>query len=430
MTSPPPAAEPLPQQSASRTDRLRTWVSRETTGGILLLGAALVAILFANSPWREGYTRLSETHLGPASLHLDLTLAHWASDGLLAIFFFVVGLELKRELVTGSLRTPREAAVPMLAAVGGMLVPAAFYVALVLLTRDTTALSGWAIPTATDIAFALAVLAVFGRGLPTAVRTFLLTLAVVDDLLAIVVIAIFYTETVSWGPLGLAVVGLVLFRLLVRARRVLWWLLLPLAVVIWALVHASGIHATVAGVMMGFLVPALLVHGEPESRTHRFENVWNPLSSGIALPVFAFFAAGVTVVGIPLADVFVQGATLGVLAGLIIGKCIGVLGTTWLVTRLTPLRLAQGIGVRDLLPVGLLAGIGFTVSLLIVELSFDPSSEHGTGAKIAVLLGSVVSAVLGALALRHDARRTDRTNDMNLDGIPDDITDHIGDPRS
>ncbi|KQU00195.1 Na+/H+ antiporter NhaA [Sanguibacter sp. Leaf3] len=430
MTSQTPAAEPLPQPTASRTDRLRTWVSRETTGGVLLLGAALVAILFANSPWRDAYTTLSETRVGPAALHLDLTLAHWASDGLLAIFFFVVGLELKRELVTGSLRHPREAAVPMLAAVGGMLVPAAFYTALVLLTRDTTALSGWAIPTATDIAFALAVLAVFGRGLPTAVRTFLLTLAVVDDLLAIVVIAIFYTETVSWGPLGLAVVGLVLFRLLVRARRVLWWVLLPLAVVIWALVHASGIHATVAGVMMGFLVPALLVHGEPESRTHRFENVWNPLSSGIALPVFAFFAAGVTVVGIPLADVFVQGATLGVLAGLIIGKCIGVLGTTWLVTRLTPLRLAQGIGIRDLLPVGLLAGIGFTVSLLIVELSFDPGSEHGTGAKIAVLLGSVVSAVAGALALRHDARRTDRTNDMNLDGIPDDITDHIGDKKS
>jgi len=430
MTSQTPAAEPLPQPTASRTDRLRAWVSRETTGGVLLLGAALVAILFANSPWREAYTTLSETRVGPAALHLDLTLAHWASDGLLAIFFFVVGLELKRELVTGSLRHPREAAVPMLAAVGGMLVPAAFYTALVLLTRDTTALSGWAIPTATDIAFALAVLAVFGRGLPTAVRTFLLTLAVVDDLLAIVVIAIFYTETVSWGPLGLAVVGLVLFRLLVRARRVLWWVLLPLAVVIWALVHASGIHATVAGVMMGFLVPALLVHGEPESRTHRFENVWNPLSSGIALPVFAFFAAGVTVVGIPLADVFVQGATLGVLAGLIIGKCIGVLGTTWLVTRLTPLRLAQGIGIRDLLPVGLLAGIGFTVSLLIVELSFDPGSEHGTGAKIAVLLGSVVSAVAGALALRHDARRTDRTNDMNLDGIPDDITDHIGDKKS
>ena len=429
MSSPRPAAEPLPQQTASRTDRLRTWVSRETTGGILLLGAALVAVLLANSPWREGYTRLSESRLGPAALHLDLTLAHWASDGLLAVFFFVVGLELKRELVTGSLRHPREAAVPMLAAVGGMLVPAAFYTVLVVLTRDTSALSGWAIPTATDIAFALAVLAVFGRGLPAAVRTFLLTLAVVDDLLAIVVIAIFYTETVAWGPLGLAVVGLVLFRLLVRARKVLWWVLLPLAVVIWALVHASGIHATVAGVTMGFLVPALLVHGEKNSRTHRFEDVWNPLSSGIALPVFAFFAAGVTVIGIPLADVFVQGATLGVLAGLIVGKCVGVLGTTWLVTRLTPLRLAQGIGIRDLLPVGLLAGIGFTVSLLIVELSFDPGSEHGTGAKIAVLLGSVVSAVLGALALRHDARRTDRTDDMNLDGIPDDVTERIGDER-
>ncbi|MBF0722634.1 Na+/H+ antiporter NhaA [Sanguibacter inulinus] len=421
--SAPPAAQTVPA-------RLAGWVTRETTGGMLLIGAAILAIVWANSPWREIYTTLSETKIGPASLHLDLSVAGWAADGLLAIFFFVVGLELKHELVAGSLREPRQAAVPMLAAVGGMAVPAIFFVTVVLVTGDTTALGGWAIPTATDIAFALAVLAVFGRGLPTAVRTFLLTLAVVDDLLAIIVIAIFYTDSLSWGPLALAVLGLVLFRFLVRARTVRWWLLLPLAVVVWALVHASGIHATVAGVTMGFLVPALVVHGEKETRTHRFERTWNPLSSGIALPVFAFFAAGVTVVGSSLLDVLGQGVTIGIVVGLVVGKCLGILGTTWLVTRLTPLRLAQGIGIRDLLPVGLLAGIGFTVSLLIVELSFDPSSEHGTGAKIAVLLASVISATLGALALRHDARRTDRTNDMNLDGIPDDITDHIGDKKS
>lgn len=432
--SPEPGREPLETTAPLHAGpqgpltRVGAWVSRETTGGMLLIGAAVLAIVWANSPWREAYASLSELRFGPAALHLDLSVAGWAADGLLAIFFFVVGLELKHELVAGSLREPRQAAVPMLAAVGGMAVPALFFVAVVVVTGDTTALGGWAIPTATDIAFALAVLAVFGRGLPTAVRTFLLTLAVVDDLLAIIVIAVFYTDSLSWGPLGLAVVGLVLFRLLVRARRLHVWLLLPLALAIWTLVHASGVHATVAGVTMGFLVPALLVHGERETRTHRFEKVWNPLSAGIALPVFAFFAAGVTVIGSSVSDVMGQGVTIGILVGLVVGKSAGILGVTWLVTRLTPLRLAQGIGIRDLLPVGLLAGIGFTVSLLIVELSFDAGSEHGTGAKIAVLLASVISAVLGALALRHDARQA-RSDDMNLDGVPDDVTDHIGDPR-
>lgn len=423
-----PAHLPAADNGSART-RITSWVSRETTGGMLLLGAAVIAIVWANSPWREAYASLSGLRLGPAALHLDLALAGWAADGLLAVFFFVVGLELKHELVSGSLREPRQAAVPMLAAVGGMVVPATLFVAVVLTTGDRSALGGWAIPTATDIAFALAVLAIFGRGLPTAVRTFLLTLAVVDDLLAIVVIAVFYTDSLTWGPLVLAVVGLVLFRLLVRARQVRGWLLLPLAVVVWALVHASGVHATVAGVAMGFLVPALVVHGEAETRVRRFERTWKPLSSGVALPVFAFFAAGVTVVGASVSETLGQGVALGVVVGLVVGKCAGILGTTWLVTRLTPLRLAQGIGVRDLLPVGLLAGIGFTVSLLVVELSFDPVSAHGTGAKVAVLLGSVLSAGLGAAALRHDARQT-RDDDMNRDGVPDDMTDHIGDERT
>ncbi|MHA7135546.1 Na+/H+ antiporter NhaA [Oerskovia turbata] len=421
----PSGPESVPTPRASAAKRWKRWVTRETTGGALLIGAAILALLWANSPWRAAYFDLASLTIGPEALHLNLSLSTWAADGLLAIFFFVVGVELKQEFVAGSLRNPREAGVPMLAAVGGMVVPAILYVT-VALAGGGDAVHGWAIPTATDIAFALAVLAVFGRGLPTAIRTFLLTLAVVDDLLAIIVIAVFYTDTLHWAPLGLALVGVALFAYLVRRRRTHWWLLLPVAAMAWALVHASGIHATVAGVLLGFTVPALALYGEKTSRTQRYEHIVKPISAGVALPIFAFFAAGVSLVdGGGIGEMIGQPVAIGIIVGLVIGKGIGVLGVTALVTKLTPLRLAPGIGVRDLLPVGLLAGIGFTVSLLIAELSF-PDSAHTESAKAAVLLASVASALLAAAALRWDARRK-RADDMNEDGLPDDVTSHIGD---
>lgn len=417
----------------TRIRRLRAWLSRETTGGALLIGAAFLALLWANSPWRSSYQALSDAVVGPAVIgplpvHLDLSLATWAADGLLAIFFFVVGVELKQEFVAGSLRNPREAGVPMIAAVGGMAVPALIYVGIVLALGEPGALHGWAIPTATDIAFAVGVLAIFGRGLPTAIRTFLLTLAVVDDLLAIIVIAIFYTSEIHWLPLLGTLVCAGLFGWHVRSRRPRWFVLLPLAVVAWALMHASGVHATIAGVLLGFTVPAVALHGETTSRTTQYEHRVKPLSSGFALPVFAFFAAGVSLVdGAGPGAVLGQPVVAAIAAGLIIGKLVGVLGTTALVTRLTPLRLPDGIGVRDLLPVGLLAGIGFTVSLLISELSFR-DSEHTDGAKIAILGASVLAAILGGVALRYDARQA-RTTDMNLDGRPDSVRDYIGDAK-
>ncbi len=426
----PPAGGPAPSALA----RVRRWASRETTGGALLIGAALLALVWANSPWRDAYTALSATVVGPATIgplpvHLDLSLGTWAADGLLAVFFFVVGVELKQELVAGSLRNPRQAGVPVLAAVGGMAVPAVIFVVVVGLAGDPGALHGWAIPTATDIAFALGVLAVFGRGLPAAIRTFLLTLAVVDDLLAIVVIAVFYTDGIRWGALAGALGAVAVFALLVRVARPRWWLLLPVALVAWTFMHSSGVHATISGVLLGFTVPALAVHGEDEVRTHRYEHALRPVSQGIALPVFAFFAAGVTVVGgdVPVSEVLSQPVVVAIVLGLVVGKLVGVLGVTALVTRLTPLRLAPGIGVRDLLPVGLLAGIGFTVALLVAELSFE-DGEHTDGAKLAILAASAIAAALAALALRWDARRG-RTDDMNLDDVPDDVTDHIGDAK-
>ncbi|MFS0910506.1 Na+/H+ antiporter NhaA [Microbacterium sp. 179-I 3D2 NHS] len=405
--------------------RTRRWVTAETTSGVILMVAAAVALLWANSPWREGYQALSQITIGPSALHLDLSLATWAADGLLAVFFFVVGVELKHEIVAGSLRNVKTAAVPVLAAVGGMIMPALIFIAVVSFAGDRTAAHGWAIPTATDIAFALAVLAIFGRGLPRALRTFLLTLAVVDDLLAIVVIAVFYTGDIDLVSLLISLACVAVFALLTRMRTTRWWLLAPVALVAWVFMHESGVHATIAGVLLGLTVPALRLHGETDSRTHRFDDAIRPFSSGVALPIFAFFAAGVTLVGGGAASVFLQPVVFAIVAGLVIGKLVGVLGVTALVTRFTPLRLPDAIGIRDLLPVGLLTGIGFTVSLLIAELSF-PDTEHTDGAKIAVLLGTVIAAVLAAALLRWDARAA-RHTDMNEDGVVDVDTARIGD---
>lgn len=404
--------------------RLVQRLTDEVTGGVVLLIAAVLALGWANSPWAEAYHGLAGTVFGPATLHLDLTVAQWASDGLLAVFFFVVGVELKHELAAGSLRHPREAAVPVLAAVGGMLLPALIFVAVVILAGEPAAAHGWAIPTATDIAFALAVLAVFGRGLPRALRLFLLTLAVVDDLLAIVVIAIGYTEHISGPMLAAALAAVGVFAVLVRLRRTAWWLLLPVAVVAWGFMHASGVHATIAGVALGFCVPAVGVHGEAEPRTHRYDDLVRPWSAGVALPVFAFFAAGVTLTGGTASAVGQQPVFHAVLVGLLAGKLVGVLVTTALVIRFTPLRLPDSIGLRDLLPIGLLTGIGFTVALLIAELSFD-DDPHRSAAKAGVLAASLLAGVLGAAGLRWDARRA-RDPDMNRDGVPDGETDVIG----
>jgi Na+:H+ antiporter, NhaA family len=402
-------------------DVLRT----ETVGGLLLVGAAALALIWANSPWREAYFALGSLTVGPASLHLDLSLATWAADGLLAIFFFVVGLELKREFVAGDLRDPRRAALPVVAAVGGMAVPAGLYL---LVNGGTEAAVGWAIPTATDIAFALAVLAVISTHLPVALRVFLLTLAVVDDLLAITVIAIFYTDSLSPLPLLLALVPLGLFALLVQRRVRSWWLLLPLAVVTWVLVHESGVHATVAGVLLGFAVPVLRRDGADDKPglAEHFEHRIRPLSAGFAVPVFAFFAAGVSVVDAEggFGGAFVDSVTIGIVLGLVLGKTIGVLGGAWLMQKFTRARLADGLSWWDVLGVAMLAGVGFTVSLLIGELAFGAGSDADDHVKIGVLAGSLIAALLASVVLRirntHYRRiEAEETRDADGDGVPD-----------
>ncbi|MFC4554049.1 Na+/H+ antiporter NhaA [Georgenia faecalis] len=375
----------------------------ETSAGIVLLAAAVVALIWANSPWRGAYQAISSFEFGPEALHLDLSVSTWAADGLLAIFFFVVGLELKTEFVTGSLRKVSLALLPMLAAVGGMIAPAVIYTA-VQLSTGSTGLNGWAIPTATDIAFATALLGIFGRGFPPALRTFLLTLAVVDDLLAIVVIAVFYTDELNFVALLAALVAVAAFAFAVRRRVTSWWVLIPLALVAWALMHASGIHATIAGVLLGMSVPARARRNEDEAMTHRFVERMQPWSAGLALPIFAFFAAGVSVVDSGgLGALLSDPVAIGVVAGLVLGKVIGIWGTVALLVKTTRLRLGNGVDLADLVGVAFLAGIGFTVSLLIANLAFgdDVYADH---ASVAVILGSVISAVLGAIALRMRAR--------------------------
>ena len=402
-------------------DILRT----ETTGGLLLLGAAVIALGWANSPWSGAYHAMSSFRLGPAAWHLDLTLAGWAADGLLAVFFFVAGLELKREFVAGDLRDPARAALPIAAAIGGMAVPAALYVA-VNARADHGSLAGRAVPTATDIAFALAVLGVISTHLPTALRTFLLALAVVDDLLAIVVIAVFYTATLSPVPLLLAVLPLAAFGLLVRRQVRSWWLLLPLAAVTWLMVHGSGVHATVAGVALAFVVPVLpRADGRGPGLAEQFEHRWRPVSAAVAVPVFAFFAAGVSVTGGGGLGAGLRDAvTIGILTGLVLGKPIGIIAATWLVQRLTRARLAAGLTWWDVSGLGLLAGVGFTVSLLIGELAFGMGSVRDGNAKVGVLLGSLIAAGAAAVVLRirnaHYRRLcAEESVDLDADGVPD-----------
>jgi NhaA family Na+:H+ antiporter len=375
-------------------------VSLERTGGILLVVGAALALIWANSPYKAGYYELINTVVGfKGPLHLDLTLQAWAADGLLAIFFFVVGLELKREFVVGDLHNPRKAILPIVAAIAGMAIPALIYVAIVLL-GGVDALKGWAVPTATDIAFALAVLAIFGKGFPAELRTFLLTLAVVDDLFAITIIAIFYTAGFSLFFFLLTLIPLAAYAVLVQRGKTGWWYLLPLALLTWALLHESGVHATIAGVALGFTVPAIPKYGQKISLAEKFEEQWRPISQGIALPLFAFFAAGVTVVGIDLAVLIREPVLDGIVLGLVVGKLVGIMAAVFILTRFRSIGLPPGVRMLDMVPIGLLAGIGFTVSLLISELAFVSHPEFEEEAKIGVLAASVIAAVLAAFALR------------------------------
>ncbi|AYV25659.1 Na(+)/H(+) antiporter NhaA [Streptomyces sp. ADI95-16] len=395
----------------------------ETVGGLVLLVAAVIALVWANTPWSDSYEALSDAHFGIPALGLDLSVEHWSSEGLLAIFFLVAGIELKRELVTGQLRTPATAALPIVAALCGMAVPAGIYLATVAAGGGSA--EGWAVPMATDIAFALAVLAVLNTHLPSATRAFLLTLAVVDDLGAILVIALFFTSDLNPAALGGAAVGLVVFYLLQRFGVRGWWWYVPLGLAIWALTYNGGVHATVAGVAIGLILRCAPDRkaGEKTSPGERAEHLLRPVSAGVAVPLFALFAAGVSVSAPTLSEVFTRPEPLGVVLGLAIGKTVGIFAGTYLAARFTRAQLNPDLAWADVFALAVLAGIGFTVALLIGELAFpDPvEAEH---IKASVLLGSLLAAGLAALLVKRRNviyRRLWEEEDLDedADGLPD-----------
>ncbi|QYF98313.1 Na+/H+ antiporter NhaA [Microbacterium sp. PAMC21962] len=441
MTSRP--AHPTPRRSlfpnrGSYTEAVRigALLRKETVGGVLLVVFAVVGIVWANSPWAEGYFALRDFEIGYEPWHLKLSLGAWAADGLLAIFFFLVGLELKREFVAGDLRRFSTAILPVAAAAGGVVVPALVYVAIV--AQSPELLRGWAIPTATDIAFAVAVLALIGSHLPSPLRIFLLTLAVVDDLIAITIIAVFYTDSIQILPLLLGLLTIAVYGVLAQRYRqffhlkpsAAWLVLLPIGVIAWAFVHASGIHATIAGVLLGFTIPVLHRRRDhtPDTKpglAEVFEHRFRPLSAGVAVPVFAFFSAGVALGGVDgFLSALADPVTIGIVIALVAGKPVGIVAVTWLTTRIRGINLDPALKWVDLIGVGLLAGIGFTVSLLVTELSFSATDPHHDHAKVAILLASVLAALIASILLSTRNRRYRRIAqedaiDEDGDGIPD-----------
>ena len=425
------AAEALPGRRMPRV--LREFLETEAAGGIVLLVAAVIAVIWANSPWSASYRTLWHTsfdlRLGRYGLQMDLQ--HWVNDGLMVLFFFVVGLEIKRELVAGDLREPRVAAVPALAAAGGMIVPALVFLAF---TAGGGGSRGWGIPMATDIAFALGVVTVLGSRVPRSLKLFLLTLAIVDDIGAILVIAVFYAGEIQLAWLATAVV---LVGGIVGLRRagVVW---LPAYVVVgllvWLATHASGVHATIAGVALGLLAPArpltpaaVARHwaadladdpgpGELTAMTRlaktsvspaeRLQYVLHPWTSFGVVPIFALANAGVSVKASSFDAPGVVGVITGVVLGLVVGKLAGITAATWLAVRSGLGRLPFGATWPTLGGVAALGGIGFTVSLFIAELAYEPGPLQD-GAKIGVLAGSVIAALLGTLVLLRARRNPD-----------------------
>ena len=391
MTVAPRRPRWLPDPEQGESTFVGNILRSETVGGSIALVAASVALVWANVDFAS-YAHLREVTLGP------LNLEHWAADGALAIFFFVAGLELKRELLVGSLRRPADSLVPVFAACCGVALPALIFVVA---NQGTDNLGGWAVPAATDIAFALAILAVVGSALPTPLRAFLLTLAVVDDMIVIVVIAVFYTSSIHLTGLLVAGAACLAYAVLQHRRVRSSLLYIPVVMVAWAGMYESGVHATIAGVLLGLLTRVLPDEDEARSPAERLEHRMTPVSAGVAVPFFALMSAGVQLTG--GAALLGEPIVLGVVLGLVLGKPVGVLGGAWLLTRFTRAELNEGILWRDLLGVGIVAGVGFTVSLLVSDLAFVGVDREQ--AKTAVLLASLIAGLTAALVLGRRNRR-------------------------
>ncbi|GAA1435184.1 Na+/H+ antiporter NhaA [Mycobacterium cookii] len=380
---------------------LQDFLHDEAAGGIVLVVGALVAVVWANSPVSDSYSSFWGQYLtigwGPAAITEDLQ--HWVNDGLMAIFFFVVGLEIKRELAIGELHDPRAAALPAAAAVGGVVVPAVIFVAL----TSGAAGAGWGIPMATDIAFAVGVLALLGDRVPSGAKLLLLSVAIVDDIIAITVIALFYTDTVSLAWLAGAVAGLGLVVALRVVGVTAIWPYAVVGVAVWAATLESGVHATIAGVALGLLTPAGEVGGRNVLAT--LEHRLHPWSAFVVVPLFALANAGVSFGGGVLGEAAQSALPWAIALGLVLGKIVGISGAVWLAVRTGLGRLPQGVSSLHVVAVSAVAGIGFTVSLFIADLAYDDAALTET-AKIGIFAGSLVAALLGAALMVLAARRS------------------------
>ena len=392
-------------------DPLAEFLREESAGGLALALATVIALAWVNSPLDGDYASLwdHELTLGVGDAAISEDLRHWVNDGLMAIFFFVVGLEVKRELVCGELRDRRAAVLPMVAALGGVVLPALIFTAI---TAGTPEASGWAIPAATDIAFAIGVLSLLGDRIPVGLKLFLLTIAIVDDIAAIVVIAVFYTDGVALDWLALGGGGLLLVVAMRRLGATRAWHYVPVALVVWVAIHESGVHATIAGVAIGLLTPTGTVGGRPvlEQLEHRL----HPFSAFLIVPLFALANAGVDLGGGAISDAASSGLAWAIVAGLVLGKLLGIAGATFLALHRGWGTLPDGVQRAQVWGVAALGGIGFTVSLFITQLAFDDPAIVDT-AKIGILAGSLVSGALGVVLLlrRTDARAGQRENDAS-----------------
>ena len=422
---------------------VREFLRVETSSSLLLLLAAAVALLWANSPWSGTYDSVwhAELSIELGSFHIEETLQHWVNDALMVIFFFVVGLEIKHELVNGDLRDPKTAALPMIAAVGGMAVPALIYLGIVAIAGGGEAGSGWGIPMATDIAFAVGVLGLLGRRVPSAAWIFLLTLAIVDDIGAIAVIAVFYTDDLRLVWLGVAVA---LLAVMIGMRLLRIWAIPAYVVVgigVWFATLESGVHATLAGVAIGLITPATsllkadvattnaqqaledrvldpdelarlqFLLNESVPMVERLQNRLHPFSAYAVLPIFALANAGVDLGG--AGDSITSAVGLGIVAGLVLGKPLGILLACFLAVRLGLGRLPERTSWLQVTGLGAVAGIGFTVSLFIAGLSFPGSEALTEDAKVGILLASVVAALVGVLILLVGSPKAGEASDQD-----------------
>ncbi|MFD1985241.1 Na+/H+ antiporter NhaA [Mesorhizobium newzealandense] len=372
----------------------REFLDGEAAGGIILMVAAALALIVANSPLSETYFSALHAYLGP------LSVSHWVNDGLMAVFFLLVGLEIKREVLDGQLSTWPRRVLPGIAAAGGMVVPALVYVAI---NRDNAAaLSGWAIPTATDIAFALGVLSLLGSRVPASLKVFLTALAIIDDLGAVIIIAIFYTSGLSLAYLGAAFAVIAVLVLLNRMRVMTLMPYLVLGAVLWVLVLKSGVHATLAGVALALTIPlersAGIRHDLDHSPLHRLEHGLHRIVPFVVIPIFGFANAGVSLSGLSV-GALIEPLTLGVAAGLVVGKLVGVFGSSALAIRLGLADLPAHAGWSHLIGISLLCGIGFTMSLFIGLLAFASDAALQDAVKVGILAGSFIAAILGAAVL-------------------------------